>query len=77
MASCNKQTIAKHHGYHAGHPWYYLLGGDVPTPKQIQAAAAASDYCGYMAEELSKIDRQCEPNARNPFASGKLNSNKT
>ena len=48
-------------GYHAGHPWFYLLGGDIPTPKQIQADAMASDCCGYKADDLRKIDKHCEP----------------
>ena len=26
-----------HKGYSAGHPWYYFLGGAVPTIKEIKA----------------------------------------
>jgi len=55
------KSLNEHRGYHAGHPWYYLLGGDVLTPKQIQAEAIASDYCGYKADDLRKIDNQLEP----------------
>jgi len=55
------KPLNEHMGYCAGHPWYYLLGGDVPTPKQIQANAVASVYCGYAADDLHKIDKQSEP----------------
>jgi len=55
------ELLKEHHGYHAGHPWYYLLGGIVPTPKQIRAAASASNYRGYMAHNLYEIDKQPEP----------------
>ena len=55
------KPLKHHRSYHAGHPWYYLLGGDAPTPKQIQANAIASDYCGYKADDLRKIDQQSEP----------------
>jgi len=30
-------------------------------PKQLQAAANASDYRGYMAEDLRKLDNMAEP----------------
>lgn len=55
------EALKEHCGYHAGHPWYYLLGGNIPTPKQIQADAVASSYCGYSADDLRKIDKQPEP----------------
>ena len=55
------KPLEEHCGYHAGHPWYYLLGGDIPTPKQIQADAIAANYCGYKADDLRKIDQQAEP----------------
>lgn len=54
-------TQLTHHDYSAGHPWYYLLGGDIPRLKQIQAEAVASDYCGYMAEDIRQIDKMAEP----------------
>ena len=55
------KPLEEHQGRHAGHPWYYLLGGVVPTPKQIQAEAVASDYCGYMADDIRQIDKMSEP----------------
>ena len=55
------KLLKEHQGRHSGHPWYYLLGGIVPTPKQIQAEAVASDYCGYMADDIRQIDKMSEP----------------
>jgi len=48
-------------GYHAGHPWYYFLGGKVPTPKQIRNEAACSSYRGYMAADIETISKRDEP----------------
>ncbi len=48
-------------GYHAGHPWYYLLGGAVPTLKQIRSEAAGSGYRGYMAEDIDNAAKRAEP----------------
>lgn len=50
-----------HHDCHTGHPWYYLLGGATPSPKDIQAAVQSSDYCGYLAEGIEAIGRKPEP----------------
>jgi len=55
------KPLQEREGYASGHPWYYLRGGTVPTPKQIQAEAIASDYCGYMADDIRKIDKMSEP----------------
>ena len=55
------KPLKEHQGRHSGHPWYYLLGGVVPTPKQIRAEAVASDYCGYMSDDIRQIDRMSEP----------------
>jgi len=55
------KPLDEHCGYYAGHPWYYLLGGNIPTPKQIQTEAVCSNYCGYKADDLCKIDLQSEP----------------
>jgi len=55
------KPLQEHFGYTAGHPWYYVLGGDIPTLKQIQAKVVASGYCGYMAEDLRQIDKMQEP----------------
>lgn len=55
------KPLLKHCGYSAGHPWYYVLGGDIPTLKQIQAQVIASGYRGYLAEDLRQIDSMSEP----------------
>lgn len=55
------QNIAPHAGYNAGHPWYYLRGGRIPTPKQIQAYARGRDYRGYLADEIGAASKKCEP----------------
>lgn len=57
----NVKPLKEHEGRTSGHPWYYLLGGIVPTPKQIQAEAIASDYRGYMADDIRQIDKMSEP----------------
>lgn len=59
--SKNIKPLEEHQGRHSGHPWYYLLGGIVPTPKQIQAEAIASNYYGYMADDIRQIDKISEP----------------
>lgn len=51
----------KHKGYNAGHPWYYFLGGAVPTSKEIRADAHASGYKGYLADDIQAIGRKSEP----------------
>ena len=47
--------------YGAGHPWYYLLGGAVLTPKQIKASVIRSGYKGYLGEDIAAADRKPEP----------------
>lgn len=51
--------------YSAGHPWYYLLGGGVPTPKQIRAYACAradkKGYRGYLADKIDAAHPKQEP----------------
>ena len=56
-------TIPPCGGYSAGHPWYYFLGGKVPTLKQIRATAHArgDDYRGYRADEIDKAHLRAEP----------------
>ncbi len=49
------------HGYHAGHSWYYLLGGAVPSLKSIRSTVFESGYKGYLAEEIAAISRKPEP----------------
>lgn len=48
-------------GYSSGHPWYYLLGGNILKPKQILKAAIEKDYNGYRADEILRADQQVEP----------------
>ncbi|WP_156884543.1 hypothetical protein [Stappia stellulata] len=48
-------------GYSAGHPWYYLLGGPVPTLKQIRSYAEKFERRGYRAEEIDAAHRLPEP----------------
>ncbi|NKX63283.1 hypothetical protein HEP89_04165 [Labrenzia sp. 5N] len=48
-------------GYSAGHPWYYLLGGTVPTLKQIRAYAQKFEKRGYRVEEIDTAHRLPEP----------------
>ena len=47
--------------YGAGHPWYYLLGGAVLTPKQIKGNVICSGYNGYLGGEIEAADRKTEP----------------
>jgi len=48
-------------GYNFGHPWYYVLGGEILSPKQIRAEVSAGSYQGYMAEEINAVDNKPEP----------------
>ncbi|MBO6814514.1 MAG: hypothetical protein JJ891_06620 [Rhizobiaceae bacterium] len=59
--SKERQHLMTHCGYNAGHPWYYLLGGAIPTPKQIQAEARLEGYRGYAKDDIEKIDQMKEP----------------
>jgi hypothetical protein len=48
-------------GYEPGHPWYYVLGGSVLSPKQILARVQKSGYRGYAREQIAEADARCEP----------------
>lgn len=50
-----------HCGYGAGHPWYYLLGGAVLSPKQIKEKVRQSGYQGYLGGDIAAADRKREP----------------
>lgn len=50
-----------HRGYNAGHPWYYLLGGKVLTPKEIRESVIAGSYRGYRADDIRTVANKCEP----------------
>lgn len=39
--------------YSSGHPWYYVLGGKVPSIKKIWEEAKASGYKGYLREDIA------------------------
>lgn len=47
--------------YTPGHPWYYLLGGEVLPPKVIRATMRISGYQGYRAEEIRAVAAMAEP----------------
>ncbi len=47
--------------YRPGHPWYYKLGGHVPTPKEILNAVQLSNYPGYRKNDINQIDAKAEP----------------
>ena len=53
-------TLA-HHGYSAGHPWYYHWGGAVPSPKVIRDEARATGYSGYREAEILAAATLPEP----------------
>ncbi|ETW11288.1 hypothetical protein ATO8_17510 [Roseivivax marinus] len=48
-------------GYRPGHPWYYLLGGEVLPPKVIRLEARLAEYKGYRQEEILSAARRPEP----------------
>ena len=48
-------------GYNFGHPWYYVLGGEILSPKQIRAEVSAGNYQGYMADDVHAVDKKHEP----------------
>lgn len=50
-----------HHGYSAGHPWFYLLGGAIPPIKAILAHVEAGEYRGYLADEIDRLSGKAEP----------------
>ena len=47
--------------YDTGHPWYYVLGGRVHSPKQILEAVKIKGYQGYMAADITEADLKPEP----------------
>ena len=47
--------------YNAGHPWYYVRGNKVLTPKQIKHDVQQSEYRGYLKDEILAINKQVEP----------------
>ena len=47
--------------YHPGHPWYYLLGGVPPFPKQIMLKVEDSGYRGYRQQYIEEAATKAEP----------------
>ena len=56
----NFKERCSHCGYNAGHPWYYLLGGKVLTPKEIRAHVITGNYRGYRADDIRALANKCE-----------------
>lgn len=54
-----------HSGYHAGHPWYYVLGGAVLSPSTIRNEVESSDYGGYLAHHILELAGKTEPQRSN------------
>lgn len=48
-------------GYGPGHPWYYILGGAVLSPKQIRAEVIRRGYRGCSVYDIDKADAKSEP----------------
>lgn len=55
------KSLPPHQGYNVGHPWYYFLGGKVPTLKQIRTDAQTSGYCGYRKADIESARGLAEP----------------
>jgi len=55
------QPLSPCGGYHAGHPWYYRLGGAIPSPKQIKAEVESKNYRGYLARRIDAAAAKSEP----------------
>lgn len=51
--------------YSPGHPWYYVLGGKPPYPREIMQEVMRRAYGGYLASDIGRIDRQPEPQRSN------------
>lgn len=50
-----------YHGYNASHPWYYVRGGSVLSPRTILEMTRGSQYRGYKREYIQKADNMEEP----------------
>lgn len=60
-----KRRPLTHKNYNAGHPWYYFLGGSIPSLKEIQDDARQSKYQGYRRDDIAAADRKSEPTRSN------------
>lgn len=54
-------SLSLRSGYSAGHPWCYVLGGDIPSLKQIRAYTLERGCRGYLAEEIDQAHMKSEP----------------
>ena len=61
VAMSNKAKESVIGDYCAGHPWFYVRGNKVLTPKQIKQDVMQSEYRGYLKDEILAIDKQAEP----------------
>lgn len=61
MRAESKQNYTTYGAYNFGHPWCYLLGNSVLTPKQIQQSVRSSSYRGYRQDEVLAASNRCEP----------------
>ena len=52
--------MADHMGYDSGHPWYWYLGGAIPTVEDIRKEAEKSAR-GYLQYEIEKLATKPEP----------------
>ena len=51
----------EHRGYSPGHPWYYFLGGQPLSPRDILEATRQSGYQGYARDDIKAADQMAEP----------------
>ncbi len=56
-----KQNTERATGYNPGHPWYYLRGGCVQTPRQIIETVKERKYQGYRIGDFQKVSSKPEP----------------
>jgi len=47
--------------YSSGHPWYYVLGGEILFPSQIKASVDLESYSEIMVEDILKAAKMAEP----------------
>jgi len=55
------QNTERATGYNPGHPWYYLRGGCVQTPRQIIETVKERQYKGYKSDDIQKANSKPEP----------------
>lgn len=48
-------------GYSPCHPWFYVLGGEIRTPKQIIKHVQFMEYKGYLADHIQAVAKRSEP----------------